>query len=92
MRRFERILISMRMLFHRRAETARLNDELQFHLEQPVKENAEPETCHSLCRREATAVRSFGNPGVLRPVRLRPHGVGTGSRHFFATYDMVRVL
>ena len=64
MRWFERILVSMRMLFRRSAETARLNDELQFHLEQQVKENMGRGMQPGEAR--AAAVRSFGNPGVLR--------------------------
>jgi predicted permease len=64
MRWFERIQILIRMLFRRSAETARLNDELQFHLEQQVKENMGQGMQPGEAR--AAAVRSFGNPGVLR--------------------------
>ncbi len=39
MRWLERFRMAMLMLFRRQAETARLNDELQFHLEQQLKEN-----------------------------------------------------
>jgi len=64
MRWFEQIRISMRMLFRRSTETARLNEELQFHLEQQVKENMVQGMLPGEAR--AAAVRSFGNPGVLR--------------------------
>ncbi|QNI34839.1 ABC transporter permease [Alloacidobacterium dinghuense] len=52
------------MLFRRGKEGARLNDELQFHLEQQIAENvaagmSEEEARHA-------AMRSFGNPTALR--------------------------
>jgi predicted permease len=64
MRWLDRWLISMRMLFHRRAEAERLNDELQFHLEEQEKENM----ARGLGREEArrAAMRSFGNAGLVR--------------------------
>ena len=52
------------MLFRRQQQTARLNDELQFHLDQQVKENIarglSPEEAHY------AALRTFGNPALLR--------------------------
>jgi predicted permease len=64
MRLFERFHMALRMLFRRQSETARLNDELQFHLEQQVAENIDrgmsPEEAHS------AALRRFGNPTLLR--------------------------
>jgi predicted permease len=64
MRWLERFRMAMLMLFRRRAETARLNDELQFHLEQQVAENM----AHGLSPDEArsAALRAFGNPTLLR--------------------------
>lgn len=64
MRWFERFQMSMRILFRRQAETARLDDELLFHLEQQVKENI----AQGMPTGEArlAAMRSFGNPGLLR--------------------------
>jgi len=52
------------MLFRRKAETALLNDELEFHLEQEMKENL----AHGMQPGEAraAAIRSFGNPAALR--------------------------
>jgi predicted permease len=64
MRWFERFRMAILMLFRRKNETARLNDELQFHLEQQVTENIangmSPEKARS------AALRSFGNPTLLR--------------------------
>ncbi|HEY6307104.1 MAG TPA: permease prefix domain 1-containing protein, partial [Candidatus Angelobacter sp.] len=52
------------MLFRRRNATARLNRELQFHLEQQVAENV----AHGMNPEEArnAALRLFGNPTLLR--------------------------
>jgi predicted permease len=60
----DRLRISMRMLFGRAMETARLEDELRFHLEEQVKENM----ARGLGRDEArrAAMRSFGNAGLVR--------------------------
>jgi hypothetical protein len=54
----------MRMLFQRRKATARLDDELSFHLEQQVAENLTA----GMSAEEArfAALRSFGNPALLR--------------------------
>jgi predicted permease len=64
MRWFERFRMAVMMLFRRRSETARLNDELQFHLEQQVAENVaagmKPEEART------AALRRFGNPTVVR--------------------------
>jgi predicted permease len=64
MRLFEQFRIAVMMLFRRRSETARLNDELQFHLEQQITENLaagmSPEQARS------AALRRFGNPTLLR--------------------------
>src|SRR5450432_3185083 len=64
MRWFERFRMSMLSLFRRKAETARLEEELQFHLEEQVKENV----ARGMSAEEArsAALRSFGNPTVLR--------------------------
>src|SRR5258708_835952 len=63
-----RILARFRMLvlslFHRKAETARLDDELQFHLDQQVAENIARGLTPDEAR--AAAMRSFGNPSLLR--------------------------
>jgi predicted permease len=63
MRWFERFRMAMLMLFRRQSESARLNDELQFHLEQQVKENI----ASGLNPDEAryAALRTFGNPTLL---------------------------
>ena len=60
MRWFERFRMAMLMLFRRQTETARLNDELQFHLDQQIKENI----ARGLAPEEAryAALRAFGNP------------------------------
>src|SRR5437899_7002004 len=64
MRWVERFRMAMLMLFHRKAETERLNRELEFHLEQQIAENVsggmEPEQAR------LAALRLFGNPTLLR--------------------------
>ncbi len=64
MRWLERFRVAMSMLFRRRTATARLNDELEFHLEEQVAENIarglSPEEARS------AALRTFGNPALLR--------------------------
>src|SRR5262252_945215 len=52
------------MLFHRRSENARLQKELEFHLEQQVAENL----ARGMSADEArfAALRRFGNPTLLR--------------------------
>jgi predicted permease len=64
MRWFERFRMAVLMLFRRQSETARLNDELQFHLEQQAAENVangmSPEEARS------AALRRFGNPTLVR--------------------------
>jgi predicted permease len=52
------------MLFRRQTETVRLNDELQFHLDQQVKENIAKGFAPAEAR--YAALRLFGNPAVLR--------------------------
>ena len=63
MRLIERLRMSARMLFHRNSETARLNQEMQFHLDQQIAENIatgmSPNEAHS------AALRTFGNPTLL---------------------------
>lgn len=58
------LLMRMRMLFLRRRAGDRLQDELQFHLDQQISENIaagmSPEEARS------AAIRSFGNPAALR--------------------------
>jgi len=64
MRILARFRMSFLMLFRRQAETARLDDELQFHLEQQIAENL----AHGFSPQEArmAAMRSFGNPSLMR--------------------------
>ena len=64
MRWIDRIRMAMIVLFRRDNETARLNDELQFHLEQQVQENLGRGMSPEQAR--AAAVRAFGNPTHLR--------------------------
>ena len=63
MRWVERFRMAMLMLFRRKAETERLNRELEFHLEQQIAENVgggmEPEQAR------LAALRLFGNPTLL---------------------------
>jgi predicted permease len=64
MRWLERFRIATLMLFRRQQQTVRLGDELQFHLDQQVKENI----ARGLPAEEAryAALRTFGNPALLR--------------------------
>jgi hypothetical protein len=64
MRWLERFRIATLMLLRRQQQTTRLNDELQFHLDQQVKENI----ARGLSPEEAryAALRTFGNPALLR--------------------------
>ncbi len=64
MRILARFRMSIVSLFHRQAETARLDNELQFHLDQQVAENI----AHGLSPMEArmAAMRAFGNPSLVR--------------------------
>src|SRR6202041_3484081 len=63
MRWLERFRMAMSTLFRRQTQTARLNDELAFHLEQQIKENV----ARGLAPEEAryAALRAFGNPIAL---------------------------
>jgi predicted permease len=64
MRWLEQFRMALQMLFRREAEAARLNDELQFHLDQQFKENI----AQGLSPEEArtAALRTFGNPALIR--------------------------
>ncbi|HEX3891859.1 MAG TPA: ABC transporter permease [Terracidiphilus sp.] len=64
MRRLNRLRMKMRMLFGRGAAGARLDDELEFHLEQQIAENVAAGMSADEAR--FAALRSFGNPGLLR--------------------------
>ncbi len=64
MRWFERFRMAVMMLFRRQSETARLNDELQFHLEQQMAENVAAGMSAQEAR--SAALRRFGNPTVVR--------------------------
>jgi predicted permease len=64
MRWLERFRMAVLALFRRDRETARLNDELQFHLEQQVSENIAKGM--SAAEARSAALRRFGNPTLLR--------------------------
>ena len=59
-----RLSMQLRMLFQRHGAARELDRELRFHLEQQIAENR----ATGMSRREArkAALRSFGNPGLLR--------------------------
>src|SRR5437588_7796738 len=59
-----RLLLRLETLFRRNRVGQRLNDEMQFHLEQQIAENV----AAGMSREEAryAAMRAFGNPTVLR--------------------------
>ncbi len=64
MRWLERFRMAVSMLLCRRSAAVRLNDELEFHLEQQITENI----AHGLPPDEArrAALRTFGNPIIIR--------------------------
>jgi predicted permease len=64
MRWWERLRMSMLMLFLRNRESARLTEELEFHLEQQIAEYE----AQGIKREDArsAALRMFGNPAALR--------------------------
>jgi predicted permease len=59
-----KLLMRVQMLFRRSRAGTRLNDELQFHLEQQITENLAAGMNPEEARR--AALRSFGNPTTLR--------------------------
>jgi MacB-like protein len=64
MRWFEQFRMAVLMLFRCKNETARLNDELQFHLEQQISENRSKGL--SMDEARSAALLTFGNPTLLR--------------------------
>ena len=64
MRVFHQLVMQLRMLFLRRESGTRLDDELQFHLEQQIAENMAAGMSTEEARH--AAMRSFGNPTALR--------------------------
>ncbi|HEY6972122.1 MAG TPA: ABC transporter permease [Candidatus Angelobacter sp.] len=64
MRWAQQLRMRILMLFHRCSENARLENELQFHLEQQVAENIARGM--SLDEARFAALRRFGNPTLLR--------------------------
>lgn len=64
MRFLDRFRMATLMLFRRQAETQRLNDELQFHLQQQIAENISRGMSADQAR--SAALRAFGNPTLLR--------------------------
>jgi predicted permease len=64
MRWLYRLAMLFQMLFRRGRERARLNEELQFHLDQQIAENIAAGMSTEQARH--AAMRSFGNPAALR--------------------------
>ena len=64
MRWIVRLRMAMRMLFRRRSETARLQSELDFHLEQQIAENVAAGMSPEQAR--DSALRLIGNPTLLQ--------------------------
>jgi len=60
---FERLRMMVLMLFQRKSEKARLQDELSFHLEQQLAENLAAGMSPAEAR--LSALRQFGNPTLL---------------------------
>ena len=64
MRWLHKLSMQIRMLFRRSEEGARLDDELQFHIEQQIAENIAAGMSAEEARH--VAMRAFGNPTALR--------------------------
>ena len=64
MRWLEQLRMSTLMLFRRQSETAKLNKELQFHIDQQISENIN--NGMNAAEARAAALRTFGNPSLLR--------------------------
>ena len=64
MRLFSQIQIALRSLFRRGRASARLDDELNYHLERQIAENRTAGM--SADEAHAAALRTFGNPALLR--------------------------
>ena len=64
MRWFFQLAMKIRMLFGRAQATARLDEELRFHLERQIAENVAAGKTAAEAR--LAALRSFGNPALLR--------------------------
>src|SRR5580698_7704375 len=58
------IAMRLRMLFGRDKKSARLDEEMRFHLEAQIAENIAAGMSASEAR--TTALRTFGNPALLR--------------------------
>ncbi len=61
---FSKIHMAMLSLFRRQSETTQLNEEIQFHLDQQMKENMTAGATPEEARK--AALRAFGNPTLLR--------------------------
>ena len=85
MRWLDRCRMAVLMLFRRRSESARLDGEVQFHLDQQVKENIArgpaPDEARFAALRNSAILHSFG-------MKRAPVGVGTGWRNFCAICAM----
>jgi predicted permease len=64
MRWMEKLRMRLQMLLHRGRETGRLDQELQFHIDQQIAENIGAGM--SAAEARYAALRSFGNPAALR--------------------------
>lgn len=64
MRWLDRVRKSMATLFRRRSETARVEEEMRFHVEQEIAERVAQGASAAEARR--SVMREFGNPAVLR--------------------------
>ncbi|HZY62175.1 MAG TPA: ABC transporter permease [Edaphobacter sp.] len=64
MRSMDKMRMRWKMLLYRKQESQRLDDELQFHIEQQTAENVAAGMLPEEARRAAT--RAFGNPTLLR--------------------------
>ena len=82
-----RLWLRLQALFRRNRNGKRLDDEMQFHIDQQIEENL----AAGMSREEAryAAMRAFGNPTVLKEETREP-GAGSGSNKSPKTFAMAR--
>ena len=85
MRWFDRGIIAAKMLFRRGRKSERLDAELRYHLDRQIAENVAAGMSADEAR--YAALRSFGNPALLRN-KPAPPGTGTGWSRCCMTFAM----
>src|SRR5437763_1000905 len=82
-----RLSLRLQTLFRREGIAKRLDDEMQFHIEQQIAENI----AAGMNPQEArySAMRTFGNPTFVKK-KLAVPGAGSGSSKLRRTFAMAR--